>query len=92
MRSRPGRSPLFVTESSQLATIPKRRRFLVPPFIHNQLIEFRAVGFRAYIKGAGKWIFALVVVFYLVRDVTLYILIPYLVLNGIISCPAGSPA
>ncbi len=76
-----------MTEPAQVAATPKRRRFLVPPFIHNQLIQFRAVGFRAYIKGPGKWVFIFVVAFYLVRDATLYIILPYLVLTGVISCP-----
>ena len=80
-----------MTEPTQLHATPTRRRFLVPQFIHDQLTEFRAVGFRASVKGAGKWVFILVVAFYLVRDVTFYIIIPYLVVSGIISCPGGSP-
>lgn len=67
----------------------KRRHFLVPQFIFNQMTLYRALGFRQYIRGSGKWIFIPVVVYYLVRDVTLYIIIPYLVISGVISCPGS---
>ncbi len=40
-----------------------------------------------YIRHRGPWFFLLVFTFYLVRDTTLYIIIPYLVVNGLISCP-----
>lgn len=78
-----------MTSAEQTSGGDKRRHFLVPQFIFTQMTLYRELGFRQYIRGSGKWIFILVVVYYLVRDVTLYIIIPYLVISGVISCPGS---
>lgn len=73
---------------SETADIPiKKRRFLVPRYIARELASVRELGFKQYLKTRGKWVFAGIILFYLVRDTTLYIIIPYLVINGFISCP-----
>ena len=75
----------------QTGTKP-RRRLLVPRFIAAEVVLWRELGLRGYIRKRGFWLFAAVFVFYLVRDSILYILIPYLVIQGVIQCPGpGSP-
>ena len=65
----------------------KKRRFLVPRYIARELHSIRELGLKSYIRKRGKWVFLGIILFYLVRDTTLYIIIPYLVVNGVISCP-----
>ncbi len=64
------------------------RRFLVPRFIVAEWATLRGLGLKGYVKKRGPLFFLLIFSFYLVRDTTLYIIIPYLVVNGIISCPS----
>ena len=78
-----------MTSAEQTSGGGKRRHFLVPQFIFTQMTIYRELGFRQFVKGSGKWIFLLVVLYYFVRDVTLYIIIPYLVISGVISCPGS---
>ncbi len=69
------------------ATNIKKPRFLVPRYFANQIASIRELGLKAYVKKRGKWVIIGIFMFYLVRDTTLYIIIPYLVVNGLISCP-----
>lgn len=73
--------------SETKATIIKKRRFLVPRYIARELASIREIGLKHYLKTRGKWVLAGIILFYLVRDTTLYIIIPYLVVNGFIACP-----
>ena len=68
-------------------TTIKKRRFLVPRYVAQELQYIRQLGLKTYLKQRGKWVFAGIMLFYLVRDTTLYIIIPYLVVNGFIACP-----
>lgn len=64
-----------------------RRRLLVPRTIAAEVVLWRELGLRPYVRKRGVWLFAAIVTFYLVRDSVLYIIIPYLALRGIIQCP-----
>ena len=68
------------------------RKFLVPRFITAEWGKLRQLGPKGYLKKRGPWFFALIVTFYLVRDSTLYIIIPYLIINGLIDCPGPAPS
>ena len=46
---------------------------------------YKEKGLKAAIKAAGWKVFVLIFMYYLIRDVTLYILIPYLIAKGVIS-------
>ncbi|MCT4624724.1 MAG: hypothetical protein N4A46_13975 [Schleiferiaceae bacterium] len=46
---------------------------------------YKKEGFKAAVKAAGWKVILLIIVFYLIRDVTIYILIPYLVAKGFFS-------
>lgn len=52
-------------------------------FVREATLTFRASGFRGLLKVYGWKLFAAFVLFYLVRDVTLYIVVPYLAARGI---------
>jgi hypothetical protein len=43
-------------------------------------------GVRAFIKKKGWTLFVVFFLFYLIRDVTLYILIPYFIIDNIAGC------
>ncbi len=62
-------------------------RFLVPRFIAAEVAIWRGLGLRGYVRKRGFRFFAAIFIYYLVRDTTLYIIIPYLLLTGVISCP-----
>ena len=64
-----------------------KRKFLVPRFVADALSEIKTMGFRAYLKKKGPWFVGSIILFYFIRDMLLYVVIPYLVVNGIISCP-----
>ncbi len=65
------------------------RRFLVPRIIAVEVATWRKLGLRGYVRKRGFRFFAAIFIYYLVRDTTLYIIIPYLVLKGVISCPGA---
>ena len=64
-----------------------RRKFLVPRFIANEIATWKELGLRGYIRKRGIRFFVLIFLYYLVRDTTLYVIIPYLVVSGVIGCP-----
>ena len=66
-------------------------RFLVHRKIAAEVAILRERGLPGYIRHRGIRFFILVFCYYLVRDTTLYIIIPYLVVNGLISCPGAGP-
>ena len=63
------------------------KKWFVPQFIAEEILLLKKLRLKGYIKERGPWVFFGIFMFYLVRDVTLYIIVPYLVLTGVISCP-----
>jgi hypothetical protein len=59
------------------------RERITPAFISKSVKVFREQGFKAGLKSLGWKTLAAIFVFYLVRDVILYILIPYFVAKGL---------
>ncbi|HAR41138.1 MAG TPA: hypothetical protein DCS07_00640 [Bdellovibrionales bacterium] len=46
---------------------------------------FRQAGFRGLLRQFGWKLIAVVFIYYLIRDVTLYIVIPYLAIRGCVN-------
>ncbi|MDP6396572.1 MAG: hypothetical protein QF712_02580 [Candidatus Marinimicrobia bacterium] len=61
-------------------------KFFVPKIIIEWRSIFREGGVKLLIRRKGWSIVFLFLIFYLIRDSFLYILIPYLAVNGIITC------
>jgi hypothetical protein len=57
----------------------------IPEFLADARDAYRQGGARAVVKRCGWRIFALLFVYYLIRDSILYILIPYLLARGFMS-------
>tara|TARA_B100000945_G_C20339810_1_gene576773 strand:- start:777 stop:968 length:192 start_codon:yes stop_codon:yes gene_type:complete len=57
---------------------------LIPKFLRKYVFYLKEHGFKKTFKKFGWKLFAVIFLFYLVRDSILYIIIPYLVLKGII--------
>jgi hypothetical protein len=53
-------------------------------------VEWRAIikneGVKAFIKQKGWKFLIAFILFYLIRDSILYIIIPYLIINNVVSC------
>lgn len=60
--------------------------FRKPKFIQEWLNIFKEKGLKGFVKEKGWKIVAIFLAYYLIRDTTLYIIIPYLVINNIIQC------
>jgi hypothetical protein len=54
-------------------------------FVREATLTFRQGGFRGTLQRYGWKLFAGFFLFYLVRDVTLYIVLPYLAARGVLS-------
>ncbi len=78
-----------VVEESKFVESSGRRKFLMPKFVDDAVVEIKTNGFKAFLKKKGPWFVGGVILFYLIRDTLLYIVIPFLVVNGIISCPGA---
>ncbi len=76
-----------VAEEPKIVKSSGRRKFLVPSFVRAAIVEIKTTGFKAFLKKKGPWFVGGILLFYLIRDSFLYLVIPYLVVNGIISCP-----
>jgi hypothetical protein len=61
------------------------RPFAFRAFIREATRTFRAGGFRGLLRVYGWKLLVAFTLFYLVRDVTLYILLPYLAARGLLS-------
>jgi len=59
------------------------RQKITPPFISKAVAEVREKGFKAGLKSLGWKTLIAIFVFYLVRDVIIYILIPYFMAKGL---------
>jgi len=54
-------------------------------FVREATLSFRRGGFRATLRQYGWKLFAAFFIFYLVRDVTLYVVLPYLAARGVLA-------
>ena len=59
------------------------REKLIPKFLRKYVTYYRYHGFKKTIKRYGWKLFAIIFMFYLVRDTILYIIIPYFAMKGI---------
>lgn len=59
------------------------REKLIPKFLQKYVTYYRYNGFKKTIKRYGWKLFAIIFMFYLVRDTILYIIIPYFAMKGI---------
>jgi len=59
------------------------REKLIPKFLQKYVTYYRDNGFKKTIKKYGWKLFAIIFMFYLVRDTILYIIIPYFAMKGI---------
>tara|TARA_Y100000768_G_C23580522_1_gene496901 strand:- start:179 stop:370 length:192 start_codon:yes stop_codon:yes gene_type:complete len=57
---------------------------LIPKFLRKYVFYLKEHGFKKTVKKFGWKLFAVIFLFYLIRDSILYIIIPYLILKGII--------
>ena len=57
--------------------------FWKPNFVKEWLAILKEKGLKGFIKEKGWKIVAIFFLYYLIRDTTLYIIIPYLVINNI---------
>lgn len=56
---------------------------LIPKFLRKYVFYYREHGFKKTVKKFGWKLFAIIFLYYLIRDSILYIIIPYFVLKGI---------
>ena len=56
---------------------------LIPKFHLKYIIYYQEHGFKKTIKKFGWKLFAIIFIYYLVRDSILYIIIPYFAMKGI---------
>ena len=56
---------------------------LIPKFLLKYIIYYKEHGFKKTIKKFGWKLFAIIFIYYLVRDSILYIIIPYFAMKGI---------
>lgn len=61
-------------------------KFLKPSWAIEWLNIIKAEGVKAFIKKKGWKFFIALILFYLVRDVTLYIIIPYFAISEMSGC------
>jgi hypothetical protein len=57
-----------------------------PKFVSEWLGILKEKGLKGFIKEKGWKIVAIFFLYYLIRDTTLYVIIPYLVINNIVQC------
>ena len=56
---------------------------LIPKFLRKYVYYYKEHGFKKTVKKFGWKLFAIIFLYYLIRDSILYIIIPYFVLKGI---------
>ena len=56
---------------------------LIPKFLRKYVYYYKEHGFKKTLKKYGWILFAIIFLYYLIRDSILYIIIPYFVLKGI---------
>jgi len=57
-------------------------RKLVPDFILQWVSIWKADGFKALVKQKGWKVIVVIIIYYLIRDIILYVLIPYGLYKG----------
>ena len=60
------------------------REKLIPKFLRKYVFYLKEHGLKKTVKKFGWKLFAVIFLYYLIRDSILYIIIPYLILKGII--------
>ena len=61
-------------------------KFLKPKWAIEWWDIIKKEGVKTFLKKKGWKFFVIFVVFYLVRDITLYIIIPYLIVDNLVGC------
>jgi len=61
-------------------------RFLIPKFINEWRIGIRQQGLKNFIRSKGWKIVLAFFVFYAVRDIILYVIIPYFAFTSLSGC------
>ena len=61
-------------------------RFLSPKWVRRWWDIIKKEGVKSFLKKKGWKLLVVLFLFYLVRDVTLYIIIPYLLIDNLVSC------
>ena len=61
-------------------------RFLKPKWAAEWARLLKEQGFKGFVKEKGWKLLILFFLFYLIRDVTLYLIIPYLIVDNIAGC------
>jgi len=77
--------PFLAAAGMALAAFGVAASWSARGFVREATLVFREGGFRGTLRRYGWKLFAGFFLFYLVRDVTLYILLPYLAARGVIS-------
>jgi hypothetical protein len=57
-----------------------------PQIIQNWKATIKEKGWKGFVKQHGWKVFIGIIIFYLIRDTLIYIIIPFLVINNIITC------
>lgn len=70
----------YLIKFSSRMTIKEK---LIPKFLRKYVFYYREHGFKKTVKKFGWKLFAIIFLYYLIRDSILYIIIPYFVLKGI---------
>lgn len=74
---------LTVTYSTKYSSRMTIKEKLIPKFLRKYVFYYREHGFKKTVKKFGWKLFAIIFLYYLIRDSILYIIIPYFVLKGI---------
>lgn len=74
---------LTVTYSIKFSSRMTIKEKLIPKFLRKYVFYYREHGFKKTVKKFGWKLFAIIFLYYLIRDSILYIIIPYFVLKGI---------
>ena len=61
-------------------------KFLKPKWAIEWFTIIKTEGVKAFVKKKGWKFLVAFILFYLIRDVTLYIIIPYLIVDKIVGC------
>jgi len=61
-------------------------RWFTPNFVKEWIKLIKAEGFKSFTRKKGWKVVGAFVLFYLVRDLILYVLVPYLIINNIVQC------
>ena len=74
---------LTVTYSIKYSSRMTIKEKLIPKFLRKYVFYYREHGLKKTVKKFGWKLFAIIFLYYLIRDSILYIIIPYFVLKGV---------